>query len=288
MGLVSAASTILINVEPRTHLLRWRTIRRFARKSCPRSTANTRCGRAGREGARLPSGSCRRPKSGIRDVQVNVDVAGRHVIEKDANSSMVTDWTVALRAPDPASRSRPPGLARRRQTLLRKDLCATGSEKDSGRGFDQPEEGTRKLDRVAGASLTCEPGLPSGVLGLGELAGPTRQNPAAPTCRRAGLLRPPQLQRIHRSHRRMRGSATRQRPRRSHAPAWRRDHLELRPRPTQVQRDHGSRSLRRLPSLPGATGNRHHQAPRAGAELDDNRRVGIMGDRTQRRRAIGA
>jgi hypothetical protein len=183
MGLVSAASTILINVEPRTHLLRWRTIRRFARKSCPRSTANTRCGRAGREGARLPSGSCRRPKSGIRDVQVNVDVAGRHVIEKDANSSMVTDWTVALRAPDPASRSRPPGLARRRQTLLRKDLCATGSEKDSGRGFDQPEEGTRKLDRVAGASLTCEPGLPSGVLGLGELAGPTRQNPAAPTCR---------------------------------------------------------------------------------------------------------
>ena len=62
-------------------------------------------------------------------MQVNVDVAGHHVIEKDANSSIVTDWTVALRAPDPASRSRPPGLARRRQTLLRKDLAPLGLKK---------------------------------------------------------------------------------------------------------------------------------------------------------------
>ena len=31
----------------------------------------------------------------VRDVQANVDVAGKTVIEKDANSSMVTNWTVA-------------------------------------------------------------------------------------------------------------------------------------------------------------------------------------------------
>jgi hypothetical protein len=35
----------------------------------------------------------------VRDVQVDVDVAGHTVIEKDANSSMVTNWTVAPAGP---------------------------------------------------------------------------------------------------------------------------------------------------------------------------------------------
>jgi hypothetical protein len=34
-------------------------------------------------------------ESRVRDVQAAVDVAGHTVIEKDANSSMVTNWTVA-------------------------------------------------------------------------------------------------------------------------------------------------------------------------------------------------
>jgi hypothetical protein len=38
-------------------------------------------------------------KSRVRDVQVDVDVAGHTVIEKDANSSMVTNWTVAPAGP---------------------------------------------------------------------------------------------------------------------------------------------------------------------------------------------
>ena len=38
-------------------------------------------------------------KSRVRDVQANVDVAGHTVIEKDANSSMVTNWTVAPAGP---------------------------------------------------------------------------------------------------------------------------------------------------------------------------------------------
>ncbi|BBY56139.1 SRPBCC family protein [Mycobacterium koreense] len=38
-------------------------------------------------------------KSRVRDVQVGVDVAGHAVIEKDANSSMVTNWTVAPAGP---------------------------------------------------------------------------------------------------------------------------------------------------------------------------------------------
>jgi hypothetical protein len=34
-------------------------------------------------------------ESRVRDVKAAVDVAGHSVIEKDANSSMVTTWTVA-------------------------------------------------------------------------------------------------------------------------------------------------------------------------------------------------
>ena len=34
-------------------------------------------------------------ESRVREVQANVDVAGHTVIEKDANSSMVINWTVA-------------------------------------------------------------------------------------------------------------------------------------------------------------------------------------------------
>ena len=38
-------------------------------------------------------------KSRVRDVKTNVDVAGHTVIEKDANSTMVTNWTVAPAGP---------------------------------------------------------------------------------------------------------------------------------------------------------------------------------------------
>ena len=38
-------------------------------------------------------------KSRVRDVKANVDVAGHTVIEKDANSTMVTNWTVAPAGP---------------------------------------------------------------------------------------------------------------------------------------------------------------------------------------------
>jgi hypothetical protein len=35
----------------------------------------------------------------VRDVEANVDVAGHTVIETDANSTMVTNWTVAPAGP---------------------------------------------------------------------------------------------------------------------------------------------------------------------------------------------
>ena len=44
----------------------------------------------------------------------------------------------------------------------------------------------------------------------------------------------------------------------------------------------------RIAGLPGATGNHRRRSQRSGAKLDVNRRVGILGERTQRRQAIGA
>ena len=38
-------------------------------------------------------------KSWVRDVKMNVDVAGHTAIEKDANSTMVINWTVAPAGP---------------------------------------------------------------------------------------------------------------------------------------------------------------------------------------------
>ena len=43
----------------------------------------------------LRPGNCTYHKSRMRDVQANVDLAGSHRHRKDANSSMVTNWTVA-------------------------------------------------------------------------------------------------------------------------------------------------------------------------------------------------
>jgi hypothetical protein len=47
-------------------------------------------------------------------------------------------------------------------------------------------------------------------------------------------------------------------------------------------------SRRFAAGLPCATGNRNHRAPPSAAELDGNRQVGIVGERAQRRGAIGA
>lgn len=68
-------------------------------KSCPRTTASTRCSRAARGGGTVAKWRLQATQSRVRDVQVNVDVAGHTVIEKDMNSSMVTNWTVAPAGP---------------------------------------------------------------------------------------------------------------------------------------------------------------------------------------------
>jgi hypothetical protein len=46
--------------------------------------------------------------------------------------------------------------------------------------------------------------------------------------------------------------------------------------------------LTRIARLPGATSNHRRRARQSGPKLDGNRRVGILGERTQRGPAIGA
>ena len=99
MGQVSAASTILINAEPAAVFAAVADYQTSARRSCPRSTATTRCCRAARAQGTVANWKLQATKSRVRDVQANVDVAGHTVIEKDANSSMVTNWTVAPAGP---------------------------------------------------------------------------------------------------------------------------------------------------------------------------------------------
>jgi hypothetical protein len=95
MGQVSASSTVVIDAEPETMFGGSRGITRpSAGRSSPRSTATTGCSR--RTACRhRGDGEAAGDQIAMRDVKVNVDVAGHTVIERDANSTMVINWTVA-------------------------------------------------------------------------------------------------------------------------------------------------------------------------------------------------
>ena len=84
--------------------------RRRAGQPCsPRSPTTRRCGRrsspahysgyqvleGGQGAGTVATWKLQATKSRVRDVKASVDVAGHTVIEKDANSTMVTNWTVA-------------------------------------------------------------------------------------------------------------------------------------------------------------------------------------------------
>jgi hypothetical protein len=87
MGHVSAASTILINAEPAAVL------------SAVGDYQNVQVLEGGQGQGTVASWKLQATKSRVRDVRANVDVAGHAVIEKDANSTMVTNWTVAPAGP---------------------------------------------------------------------------------------------------------------------------------------------------------------------------------------------
>jgi Polyketide cyclase / dehydrase and lipid transport len=99
MGHVSAANTILINADPTTVLSAvgdYQTVRPRILSSHYRDYQVLEGGQG--QGT-VASWKLQATKSRVRDVRANVDVAGHAIIEKDANSTMITNWTVAPAGP---------------------------------------------------------------------------------------------------------------------------------------------------------------------------------------------
>jgi len=95
MGQVSASSTIVIDAEPEVVLAAIADYENVRPRVLPAQYSEYQVLQGGQGQGTVAKWRLQATKSRVRDVQVSVDVAGHTVIEKDANSSMVTNWTVA-------------------------------------------------------------------------------------------------------------------------------------------------------------------------------------------------
>lgn len=99
MGQVSAASTILVNAEPAVALAAVADYQTVRPKILSPQYSEYQVVQGGQGAGTVARWKLQATKSRVRDVQVDVDVAGHSVIEKDANSSMIINWTVAPAGP---------------------------------------------------------------------------------------------------------------------------------------------------------------------------------------------
>ena len=99
MGHVSAASTILINAEPAAVLSAVADYQNVRPKILSSHYRDYQVLEGGQGQGTVASWKLQATESRVRDVRASVDVAGHAVIEKDANSTMVTNWTVAPAGP---------------------------------------------------------------------------------------------------------------------------------------------------------------------------------------------
>ncbi|MCI4674334.1 SRPBCC family protein [Candidatus Mycolicibacterium alkanivorans] len=95
MGQVSAASTILIDADPATVLNAIADYQSVRPKILSPRYSEYQVLQGGQGQGTVAKWKLQATESRVREVQANVDVAGHTVIEKDANSSMVINWTVA-------------------------------------------------------------------------------------------------------------------------------------------------------------------------------------------------
>ena len=99
MGQVSASSTILVGAEPAAVLdaiADYRTVR--PKILSPQHTEYAVLD-GGHGRGTVVTWKLRATKSRVRRIRADVDVAGHTVIEKDASSSLLTNWTVAPAGP---------------------------------------------------------------------------------------------------------------------------------------------------------------------------------------------
>jgi hypothetical protein len=99
MGQVSAASTILIDADPATVLDAVADYQDVRPRILSPQYSEYRVLQGGHGQGTVAKWKLQATESRVREVQANVDVAGHTVIEKDANSSMVINWTVAPAGP---------------------------------------------------------------------------------------------------------------------------------------------------------------------------------------------
>jgi len=95
VGQVSATSTILINADPAATLAAVADYQTVRPKILSPQYSGYQVVQGGQGQGTVATWKLQATKSRSRDVRADVDVAGHTVIEKDANSSMVTNWTVA-------------------------------------------------------------------------------------------------------------------------------------------------------------------------------------------------
>src|ERR1700754_1766595 len=95
MAQVSASSTVLIDAPPESVLAAVADYATVRPKILSPQYSEYKVLEGGQGAGTVASWKLQATKSRVREVKANVDVAGHTVIEKDANSSMVTNWTVA-------------------------------------------------------------------------------------------------------------------------------------------------------------------------------------------------
>ena len=99
MGQVSASSTVLVDAAPETVLAAIADYDAVRPKILSSRYSGYRVLEGGKGAGTVATWKLQATKSRVRDVKADVDVAGHTVIEKDANSSMITNWTVAPAGP---------------------------------------------------------------------------------------------------------------------------------------------------------------------------------------------
>ncbi|MGB0971192.1 MAG: SRPBCC family protein [Mycobacterium sp.] len=99
MGQVSATSMVLIDAEPEKVLAAVADYQTVRPKILSAHYSNYQVLDGGQGAGTVVCWKLQATKSRSRDVKAAIDVAGHTVIEKDANSSMVTNWTVAPAGP---------------------------------------------------------------------------------------------------------------------------------------------------------------------------------------------
>jgi hypothetical protein len=95
MGQVSAVSTVLINAEPAAVLAAISDYQTVRPKILSSHYSGYQVLEGGQGAGTVVTWKLQATKSRVRDVKATVDVAGHTVIEKDANSTLVSNWTVA-------------------------------------------------------------------------------------------------------------------------------------------------------------------------------------------------